>query len=310
MKRLWDFCRDIYNPGVHLYFATNWYFALYGAVAMNHQSEYTLSLSPLKVILSIFLILFYLRVIDEIKDFEYDKKFNPDRPLVKGSVTKTHLTWYLIGTIILTLILNLQLGISVLFFLILEFIYGFFLIILEKKNSIIRNNMMINLFFTYPVNILISVYIFLVFAVEQRVHFAKNIGWNRVDTYILFSFAACFLYYEFARKIEWPSKAQEGERLYSKILGFDTAVVFTVGLGLISMGLLYLSFNTVAIMLLIFPLAFGMFKIWKEKESNEKSSRPLTLSGTLFLGLYYGIIIVMSLLDFYKGFDFNRTIGP
>lgn len=310
MKRLWDFCRDIYNPGVHLYFAINWYFALYGAIAINHQSEYILSLSPLKVILSMFLILFYLRVIDEIKDFEYDKKFNPDRPLVKGSVTKTHLTWYLIGTIVLTLILNLYLGVSVLFFLILEFIYGYFLVFLERKNSIIRNNMMINLFFTYPVNILISVYIFLVFAVEQRIHFAKNIGWNRIDTYLLLSFAACFLYYEFARKISWPSKSQEGQRLYSKVLGFNTAVVFAVGSALTAMGLLFLSLNHWSVVLLFFPILLGIGKVFKERKSNEKSKLPMTLSGSLFLGTFYGIIIVLSVLDFYMGLDFHRAIGP
>lgn len=310
MKKLWVFCKDIYDPGVHLYFVVNWFFALYGAVAMNHSSEYMLSMSPVKVILSMFLILFFLRVVDELKDFDYDKKFNPERPFVKGTVTRKDLHVYLLVSVILTFILNIQFGPSVLFFLLLEFIYGYFLIFLEKNNSIIRNNMMINLFFTYPVNVLISIYVFLVFAVEQRMHFAKRIGWDRVDTYILISFAACFLYYEFARKIAWPSKAKEGERLYSKILGFDTAVVFTIGLGLISMGFLFLSFKSLAILLLLLPMTFGMYKVWKEKSSETKSSRPFTLSGTLFLGLFYGIIIVMSLLDFYMGFDFNRTIGP
>ncbi len=310
MIKLWNFCKDIYNPGVHLYFAVNWYFALYGAVAINHQSEYMLSLSPVKMILSIFLILFYLRVVDEIKDFEYDKKFNPDRPLVKGSVTKKDLVIYLIGSVILTFILNLHLGVSVLFFLMLEFIYGYFLVLIEKGNSIIRNNMMINLFFTYPVNILVSVYIFLVFAVEQRMYFSKKIGWNRIDTFILISFAACFLYYEFARKISWPSKAEEGQRLYSKVLGFGTSVIFAIGTGVCALVFLMLSLNHWAPLLLILPLGLGLFRLIKEKDSPEKSRLPLTLSGSLFLGTFYGIIIVLSLLDFYMGFDFHRAIGP
>ena len=310
IRKIWRFCKDTYDPGVHLYFAMNWFFALYGAVAMNHTSEYMLSLSPVKVILSMFFILFFLRVVDELKDFNYDKKFNPDRPLVKGFVTRKDLHIYLLSSVILTFILNIQYGLSALFFLLLEFIYGYFLIFLEKKNSIIRNNMMINLFFTYPVNLLISLYVFLIFAIEQRIHFAKKISWNRVDTYILISFAACFLYYEFARKIAWPSKAKEGERLYSNILGFNTAIVFTIGFGLVAICLLFLSFECLAISLLFLPLCFGLYKVSIERSSESKSSRPLALSGTLFLGLFYGIVIVMSLLDFYMGLNFNRTIGP
>jgi len=310
VKKVWDFCKDIYDPWVHLYFAANWYFALYGLLGITHDAQYLLTLSPLKVVLSIFLILFYLRIVDEIKDFEYDKKFNPDRPLVKGTVTKKELHIYLLITVILTALLNFQLGISVLFFLLLEFIYGYVLILIEKRNKIIRENMMINLFITYPVNILISIYIFLVFAVEQRIHFERQIPWTRTDTFMLIAFASCFLYYEFARKVSWPSKAEEGQRLYSKILGFDTAIVFTMFFGIAALAFLYLSVNSIAPILLVLPLIYGMYRVWKEKENSEKSKLPLFFSGTLFLGLFYGIIITLSLLDFYMGFDFHRSIGP
>lgn len=309
MKKLWRFCKDIYDPGVHLYFAANWYFALYGILGINHHAEYILSLSPLNVILSMFLILLYLRIVDEIKDFDYDKMFNPDRPLVKGSVTKKELHLYLLATVVVTVILNYRFGISVLLLLLLEFIYGYSLILIEKRNKTIREDMMINLLVTYPVNILISFYIFLVFTVEQNIHFAKHIPWTKVDAFILIAFATCFLYYEFARKISWPSKAAEGQRLYSSVLGFWPSIGMAMTTGLAAMVFLFLAVKNWSPALLLIPLGYGLWRIQREKIGG-KTRRPLTLSGSLFLGFFYGITIVLSVLDFYMGFDFNRAVGP
>ena len=68
--------------------------------------------------------------------------------------------------------------------------------------------MMINLFYLPSQSINIPLR-FLIFAIEQRyILLRKLVG--MIDTYILISFAACFLYYEFAKKLH-ASKAKRGK---------------------------------------------------------------------------------------------------
>lgn len=304
MKKVLLFCEDIYAPGVHLYFALNWYFALYGAFALNHGKKWVWTMSPLITVTTLFLILFFLRIVDEIKDFEYDKIYNPDRPLVKGTVTRKDLNIYMIVLVLLTLAINHNYGWGIICFLMFEFFYGYLLIHLEKFFKTVRDHMTVNLVFTYPVNILLSVYIFLVFGKEQ------HINWNQYDFIILISFACNFLYYEFARKICWPDLARQGQKYYSEHFGFIPSIILAVGFGLVSMSLLMVAFETWISLLLVLPLVYGVGKTMVERKKVESKRRlPLSVSGILFLGLYYLIVIAICILDFYAGLDFNRAIG-
>ncbi|MCO4793977.1 MAG: hypothetical protein KC493_09705 [Bacteriovoracaceae bacterium] len=305
MKKIWSFCKDIYDPGIHIYFSLNWYLALYAAFAINHKKEWLLNSSPIKVILSLFLILFFLRIVDEIKDFEYDKIFNPDRPLVKGTVSLSDLNIYMIVIVVLTLALNYQYGWSVIYFLLFEFFYGYFLIYIEKLSKTARDHILLNLIITYPVNVLLSIYIFFVFKAEQ-----SNIHWNQYDTMILISFACNFLYYEFTRKICWPDLAGKGQRFYSEHLGFYNSIFWTMSFSFFAMFFLIQAFDTWAPLVLLIPLGFGLSKLIRDRQKKDRSSLPLQLSGSLFIGLFYAVLITLGILDFYMGFDFNTPIGP
>ena len=96
-------------------------------------------------------MLFYLRVVDEIKDYDYDKKFNPERPLVVGVVEFKDLYVFIITSIILVILINIFISQILLIIIVFIMAYGAFLLWIEKKSSLIKDNMMLNLFVTYPV---------------------------------------------------------------------------------------------------------------------------------------------------------------
>ncbi|HET8705941.1 MAG TPA: hypothetical protein VFM46_06530, partial [Pseudomonadales bacterium] len=77
------FANNVFAPTLHIFFAAFWSMSLLGNyVAVANPSTWSFGLTTLLVIGSFFMVLFYLRMVDEVKDFEYDKIYNTDRPLV------------------------------------------------------------------------------------------------------------------------------------------------------------------------------------------------------------------------------------
>ncbi len=294
MKQLILFCKEVYHPGVHLYFSLNWYLALYSGLCLLHGRAFTLHLTALVAIATLFLILLYLRIIDEIKDFDYDKIHNPDRPLVRGIVTVKELNTYLLLLIIPIIGMNAFYGSKVLGLISFELAYAYLLLPLDRIR-VIRENLILNLFITYPVNVLLSVYI-----LYQGLH-----AWGETalhgDWTLITAFACAFLYYEFARKITWPYAQTKGQRTYSEALGTKKATAVALLLA-ISAGLILTTIlNTWLPFLLLIPLAQGLHLLGKGKS--------MALSGTAFIGLFYGIIIAAGIL---ARFDlrFHLLVGP
>ncbi|MBF0300163.1 MAG: hypothetical protein HQK51_15685, partial [Oligoflexia bacterium] len=94
MRKFLIFTKETYAIGLHLAYSVAIFLAFYAACLLtNTPSDVTWSwgTDDLISMATIFVILFYIRVLDEIKDYEYDCKFNPDRPLVKGDVTLKNL---------------------------------------------------------------------------------------------------------------------------------------------------------------------------------------------------------------------------
>jgi hypothetical protein len=294
MRKLALFCKSVFHPGVHLYFALNWYLALHAGLSLLHFQDYNLNLGSPIAVVTFFIVLLYLRMVDEIKDLEYDKIFNPTRPLVKGDLSLKEVSFYLFLLGTGTLSLNLVFGISVWILLLVELIYGVLLIPLDKI-KIIRENIIINLLMTYPVNILLSVYVFLLnLSIWQVEPHGK-------DYYLLASFSFAFLYYEFARKIKLPKNERAGERTYSQQLGFLPAMILALLLASAAAGLLILLFQTWLPFILIFPLLWGVWLI--------KIGKKMALSGTAFIGLYYGLMILLGLLARFEA-SFHLLIRP
>lgn len=286
INKIWTFCRKIYDPGVHLYFAMNWSlsFAIY--LIFSHSLPFDLSLVHFIPILTLFFMLFILRVVDEIKDYEYDQIFHKDRPLVSGDVNHRFLIKTIFALTILCLLLNLQSSFTVIAILLVDIVYSFFLIWLERKSPWVKNNMLINLVVTYPVNLALSFYLL---SFYQHLYQFEIMG----DDYLMIAaFAFNFLYYEFARKIGDKSLNKPGEKLYSDALGLKFSVFVTIVMALLSISLLMSLYQSPLPLLLLLAPILGLLSL-----RQKKSKRPMMLSGSLFLGLFYTCVFVLSFVN-------------
>ncbi|MFN0104697.1 MAG: hypothetical protein ACKV2U_21745 [Bryobacteraceae bacterium] len=216
------FIRETYAPGLHIAFAAGWFLALDGALSVISGGSWNVEAGTAAGILILFVVLFYLRAADEWKDLEYDRTYNPDRPLVRGVVSVRQVTGFMAAAAVVALAVHLTVfgaGPSAAI-LSLDLGYGLALIPAERASAALRDNIWINLIVTYPVNILLSVYILMLHS-ERHGTIDPQAGYLMVA-----AFAMAFLHYEFARKITWPWHAETGRRLYSTSLGTVPAAAF------------------------------------------------------------------------------------
>ena len=242
VAKLIIFSKSVFRPGNHLLMSGLWFLGLYGSLAAAHGHNKAWWQNPhfLLDILSIFFLLFFLRVADEIKDYEYDLRFNPDRPLIKGSVIFRDLYAYLGITAALIILFGIGNHLLVTLVLVLDMLYGLLLIWIEKKSDKIKNGVFLNLLFTYPVNIAVSIFVFMV--VRQDF----GISMDPVSILLIVAFELAFLYYEVSRKTSWVKSSGNGKRLYSNEIGSIGSFVFALVCALAPVGIL-----------------FGIFKPWQ-----------------------------------------------
>lgn len=106
MTRLKIFCEIVFPIKFYIFFSIIWFFGMeaFFSLATGSKIDFTIG-DSLSIIIG-FLILFFIRVIDEIKDYEFDLKNNPERPLVKGVISRNDIILYGVVTASLIVILN------------------------------------------------------------------------------------------------------------------------------------------------------------------------------------------------------------
>jgi 4-hydroxybenzoate polyprenyltransferase len=272
-RKLWTFVQSVYAPGLHIAFAAAWFLALQGALAALSGTAWRVDLRVLAAIASNFLVLFFLRVVDEIKDLDYDRKHNPDRPLVAGVVQPRDLVIYLVGTALLVLAINAALSPTLLAIVAIDLAYGAYLLQLERKSRLVRDSMWLNLVVTYPVNVLLSVYTYLFYLEQGGVP-------SRAGVALVAAFACAFLHYELGRKTRWPELAPPEERLYSRSLGGVGSALLALAFALAAAALVIVLLSGAGLTRLawlpalsVVPAALGAVKFLRTK-SGKKLMQP------------------------------------
>ncbi|MFT7185463.1 MAG: hypothetical protein ACI84K_000843 [Pseudohongiellaceae bacterium] len=213
--RLNAFMTIIYEPKLHLAFAALWFLSLQGHIILQagDGKPWVFSLASLIGVVTMFLVMFYLRAVDEVKDLDYDKKYNPERPLVMGAVTMTDIRRYWLLAFLVIPVINIGLGPWLALFIIADMFYGLLLLKLEQWISLMGRSMVFNLLLTYPVSIALSVYTLLL------TDWVLGVKVQSISLLIIGIYILAFLNFEIVRKNLWPSMAEEGERFYSHDLG-------------------------------------------------------------------------------------------
>jgi hypothetical protein len=237
VKKLWTFLQNVFAPGLHFAFAAAWFLSLLGSLILLRDPApvWRFDLPLAAGVASLLLVLFYLRIVDEVKDYDYDVVHNPDRLLVRGVVTHADLRRWGIVTALILLGLNAYLArwVSPWLFAIVvaDLVWAVVLVKLEQASEAVREGMLLNLVVTYPVNVVLSAYVY--------VFFLAAYGAEPVlaDAGLLAAFVLVFLHYEVARKTAWPELIEEGEKMYSNVLGTRGALAVVLVCAWSSVGL-------------------------------------------------------------------------
>lgn len=297
------FIQDVYAPALHIGFAAAWFLALDGGFAVLSGNAAWRVRHLAVGVATYFLVLFYLRVLDEWKDLDYDRIHNPDRPLVRGAVTLTDIYWFLAASAAVVLALQWLLPAFSggsrwpLAIIALDLGYGILLVGIERISGAVKDNIFLNLVFTYPVNVALSIYAYAAYLGRT------GAGIETKPVLLIAGFALAFLHYEFARKTSWPRQAKAGKRLYSSAMGPQAALVITVFFAVaavaIAVGLFApLGLAGLAPLLALLPVvaAARRFLAVRHLTSGVKPSAPMTPFAMIFITLYYIAIALVAIV--------------
>ncbi|MFI1168929.1 hypothetical protein ACH4UM_36560 [Streptomyces sp. NPDC020801] len=220
--RLGRFVLRMFRPHIFATYAVLWVCALEGsAVALTGRSWRPTGATWVRVV-SVVLALLFLRMLDEQKDLDYDRVHHPDRPLVTGAITAAELRLGMAAATVAAAGLNAALSSTAVLLVLSALGYGLLLAVLERLSAAVRDRQLLNLVVTYPVQILLGIYVYGSLAAAGTI----SADWRGA---VLLALSACvFLHFEFARKTAWETPP--GARLYSAALGPRRSAAVTAGL--------------------------------------------------------------------------------
>lgn len=218
--RLLAFAIETHPPAVYALVCWGWAASLMGMLAGGAA----LPPSALAVGGVFFLILLYLRAIDEIKDLPYDRLHHPDRPVVRGAVSVAEVAGFaaLVAGVVVTASAWLSPWLALL--AACQLAYGVGLLALERHSRLVRESILLNLAVTFPVSAVLNGYV-AVWLVQTGVPLTDTIP-------SVLAHLAIFLHMEFGRKLVWPGRADPGENSYAMVLGARGAAAVCAMLGI------------------------------------------------------------------------------
>jgi hypothetical protein len=222
LARLGRFTLAVFAPHVYVTYGVLWVLALEGSAALLAGGAWHPSVGTAVRALSVVLVLLYLRIVDEQKDLDYDREHSPHRPLVTGAVSGRELRVAMAAIALALVALNGWLSVAALAVLLVDLGYAVLLVLIERRSTRIREGLLLNLAVTYPVQLLLSVYVLVSAAAETGL----SPGWRAIP--LIAVFVCVFLHFEFARKTAWSGAG----RLYSRVLGPGRSARLAAGFAL------------------------------------------------------------------------------
>ena len=170
---------------------------------------------------TVFAFLLWLRVADDLKDYETDKKLFPDRPLQRGVTTRKDIFYSCLIIELIALVLNMLFMPNKIFFIIL-YIYGFLMSKWFFQRSKIQPSLPLALVTHNPVQMFVNLYIISFTVIKYKLDFI-----NLTTIMTLFTLYFPALIWEVSRKIKAP-KDENDYTTYSKLFGYKKATKFVM----------------------------------------------------------------------------------
>lgn len=215
---------------------------------------------------TVFAFLMWLRIADDLKDYETDKKLFKDRPLPSG---KTKIKDVMIIGIIVELIaviLNVIFMNNILYFAIL-YIYGYLMSKWFFQKSKIQPSLPLALITHNPVQMFVNLYIISFTCIKYQI---PAVSITTAMALLTLYFPA--LIWEVSRKIKAP-KDENDYTTYSKIFGYKKSTKFVLILtiaDIITNIILVWNLNKISVVVLILLVSWMTFKFIEFMKDPEK----------------------------------------
>lgn len=232
----------------------------------NGVKEFNIGIQEFIGAFTVFAFLMWLRVADDLKDYETDKKLFKDRPLPSG---RTKIKDVMIACTIveaIALILNAIFMPNFIFFVIL-YIYGFLMSKWFFQKSKIQPSLPLALITHNPVQAIVNLYIISFTVIKYGIQ-----PISLVNIMALFTLYFPALIWEVSRKIRAP-KDENAYTTYSKLFGYKKATKFVLVVTLMDIVtniILVWNLNKISIVVL---LLLASWMTWKFIQFIKKPTR-------------------------------------
>lgn len=219
-------------------------------------TEFRIGVQEVVGAFTVFAFLLWLRIADDLKDFETDKKLFPDRPLARGAVQKKDVM--ILCTIVqaIAVILNAVFMNNLIFFGILYF-YGYLMSKWFFQRAKIQPSLPLALVTHNPVQMFVNLYIISFTVIKYDL---PPITLTTVMTLWTLYFPA--LIWEVSRKIKAP-RDENDYTTYSKLFGYKKSTRFVLILTLMDIVtniILVFRLNKISIAVLICLVSWMTWK--------------------------------------------------
>ncbi len=216
---------------------------------------------------TVFAFLLWLRVADDLKDFETDKRLFPDRPLPSGRVFKKDIVIACIIVQAVTVVLNVIFMRDNIFSFIVLYIYGYLMSKWFFQKSKIQPSLPLALVTHNPVQAIINLYI-ITFTIRK--YQLQPITLTNIMALWTLYFPA--LIWEVSRKIKAP-KDENDYTTYSKLFGYKKSTRFVLILtilDIITNFILVWNLNKISVAVLALLVSWMTWKFIQYMKNPEK----------------------------------------
>ena len=257
LKRLHIYFKERYPIIPRLILGLIIFLEIYFIVLLNNGvTKFNIGIQEVVGAYTVFAFLLWLRIADDLKDYETDKKLFKDRPLPSGRTTKKDVM--IIGVIVefIAVVLNIVFMNNILFFVIL-YIYGYLMSKWFFQKSKIQPSLPLALITHNPVQMIVNLYIISFTCIKYEI---TAISLTTVMALFTLYFPA--LIWEVSRKIKAP-KDENDYTTYSKLFGYKKATKFVLIvtiLDIITNFILVFNLSKISVIILLLLVSWMTYK--------------------------------------------------
>ena len=267
LKRLHIYFKERYPIIPRLILGLIVFLEIYFIVLLNNGiTKFNVGIQEIVGAYTVFAFLMWLRIADDLKDYETDKKLFKDRPLPSGRVQKKDVM--IIGVIVelVAVILNIIFMNNILFFAIL-YIYGYLMSKWFFQKSKIQPSLPLALVTHNPVQMFVNLYIISFTCIKYSIQAV-----SLTTAMALFTLYFPALIWEVSRKIKAP-KDENDYTTYSKLFGYKKSTRFVLIITIVDIItniILVWNLNKISVLILIALVSWMTYKFIQFMKNPER----------------------------------------